>query len=177
MLRGFYFIGRQKMFTENELFIRLTALRGYEVINAETGLVRAGSTWIKVYRCGNHKLDMAYFYKAYEQMESQVSHLIFLFTHATIQIKKLKIYKDVLRIEFFSVPELCRLLIGNRLIPPHRRIPDPEATQILKRFGKENMPHLLQTDPMARLYDFPLDAVIEIERADVLYYRLVVADE
>lgn len=167
------------MFDENEQMLaqRLAELRQYEIVNNDTGLVRKDGRNIKFYICGPNKLDMSFFYKAYEQMEANVSHMIFIFTYATIQIKKLKVYKDVLRIEFFSVSELERLLTGNRLIPPHRLVDATTTAEILRRFGQENLPHILQTDPIARLYDFPLDAVVEIERADVVYYRLVVPDE
>jgi len=167
------------MFDENEQMLsqRLAELRQYEIVSNETGLVRKDGRYIKFYLCGANKLDMSFFYKAYDQMESNVSHLIFIFTYATIQIKKLKVYKDVLRIEFFSVSELQRLLTGNRLIPPHRLVDETTTAEIVRRFGKENLPHILQTDPIVRLYDFPLDAVIEIERMDTVYYRLVVPDE
>lgn len=166
------------MFTENDLCERLITLRGYTPVDLTKGLVRNGHEKIQFYVCGIHKLDMAFFYKAHEQMHPDVTHLIFIYNHATIQIKKLKMYKDILRIEFFSVHELRRLLVGNRLIPPHRAVDAPDTkARVFQQFGKENLPQLLHSDPIARLYDFELDTLVEIQRPDVLYYRLVVADE
>jgi len=165
------------MFTENDLCERLIHLRGYIPLDLSKGLVRNRDRKIQFYVCGTQKLDMAFFYKAYEQMIPEVVHLIFIYNHATIQIKKLKMYKDILRIEFFSAHELRRLLTGNRLIPPHRAVDPGTEARILQQFGKETLPHLLHTDPIARLYDFDLDALVEIQRPDVVYYRLVVADE
>jgi DNA-directed RNA polymerase subunit H (RpoH/RPB5) len=174
----FVLSGTKKMFTENALCEQLIQLRGYTPLDLDKGLVMHRGQKIQFYICGTQKLDMAYFYKAYEQMIPEVTHLIFIYNHATIQIKKLKMYKDILRIEFFSVHELRRLLVGNRLIPPHRAVTDPTLeARIFRQFGKENLPQLLYTDPIARLYDFELDSLIEIHRPDVVYYRLVVADE
>jgi hypothetical protein len=36
---------------------------------------------------------------------------------------------------------------------------------------------ILHTDPMVRLYDFEMDSVVQIERPDAIYYRLVVSDD
>jgi DNA-directed RNA polymerase subunit H (RpoH/RPB5) len=177
--------GAKKMFTENtqplceqSLCEQLIQLRGYTPLDMTKGLVQYRDQKIQFYVCGTHKLDMAYFYKSYDQMIPGVTHLIFVYNHATIQIKKLKMYKDILRIEFFSVHELRRLLVGNRLIPVHRAVSDPTMqARVYQQFGKEKLPQLLHTDPIARLYDFELDSLIEIQRPDVVYYRLVVADE
>lgn len=162
---------------EQELFKQLVQLRGYTHAADQPCIVHNGAERIQAFLCGAHKLDMAYFYKAYEQMDPQVTHMIFVYTVATIQIKKLKMYKDVLRIEFFSVNELRRLLRGNRLVPPHVRVDAATEARICATFGKENLPHLLQTDPIARLHDFKADTVVEIQRADAIYFRLVVPDE
>lgn len=163
-----------------QLIQQLIKLRNYQIESVDTDHLTAQSEngrRIQFFLCGDHKLDMAYFYKAYERLDQNVNHLFFLYSCATIQIKKLKMYKDILRIEFFSVNELQRLLIGNRLIPTHTQVDPHSRDLICQKFGKENLPHLLQTDPIARLHDFDLDAVVEIHRADVIYYRLVVTDD
>jgi DNA-directed RNA polymerase subunit H (RpoH/RPB5) len=120
---------------------------------------------------------MSYFYKAYEQLSENISHLIFIYNFATIQIKKLKMYKDILKIEFFHENELRRLLIGNRLIPKHAQVDSETREQGIQSFGRDNLPMILHTDPMVRLYDFEMDSVVQIERPDAIYYRLVVSDD
>lgn len=132
---------------------------------------------IQFFICDQEKLDMSYFYKAYEQLRPNISHLIFIYTLATIQIKKLKMYKDILKIEFFNENELRRLLIGNRLIPQHTQVSDHERADIINKFGRDNLPMILQTDPIVKLYDFDLDSIVQITRHDAIYYRLVVADD
>lgn len=159
----------------------LIHLRGYTRVENTDQLYIAfdpkQQTYIQFFICHQEKLDMSYFYKAYEQLRPGISHLIFIYTLATIQIKKLKMYKDILKIEFFNENELRRLLTGNRLIPAHSQVPDDEREQILKKFGRDNLPMILQTDPIVKLYDFDLDSVIQITRPDAMYYRLVVADD
>ena len=169
------------MSEEKDLCEQLITLRGYTrsplTADGDPHIVYHAHEKIQFFVSGLNKLDMAYFYKAYDQMDPDVTHMIFIYTVATIQIKKLKMYKDVLRIEFFSVYELKRLLRGNRLIPLHQRMDADAETRICNKFGKENLPHILQTDPIVRLHDFKLDSVVEIHRPDVVYYRLVVADD
>ena len=91
-------------------------------------------------------------------------------------MKKLRIYKDVLKIELFYETELMRLLNGNRFIPKHIRISKEKQNEIIKKFGKENLPLIMNSDPIVRLYDFELDSVIMIQRKNEIYYRLVTND-
>jgi DNA-directed RNA polymerase subunit H (RpoH/RPB5) len=162
-----------------KIFNDLVHLRKYTILDPQKRLVMdpKRQTRIQIFLCEGDKLDMNYFYRAYEQLEPGVTHLIFIYTIATIQIKKLKTYKDIFKIEFFKESECRRLLIGNRLIPKHVQV-DPETrTQIIQRYGQDNLPIILNTDPIVRLYDFDTDSILQIERPDVLYYRLVVADD
>jgi DNA-directed RNA polymerase subunit H (RpoH/RPB5) len=144
-----------------------------------------GQKYIQIVICEESKLDMSYFYKAYDQLdlynqenpERKIQHIIFIYRIATIQIKKLKIYKDILCIEFFNENELRRLLIGNRFIPKHSRVEQELHQEIIRKFGKDHLPTLLHTDPIVRLYNFEVGDIIQIEREDTLYYRLVLAEE
>jgi DNA-directed RNA polymerase subunit H (RpoH/RPB5) len=120
---------------------------------------------------------MAYFYRSYESLKDEIKHLIFIYSIATIQIKKLKTYKDVLKVEFFNLFELNRLLTGNRFIPKHRQVCASEREEIVQKFGKNNLPLISITDPIVKLYDFDLDSIVEIERENTIYYRLVVQDD
>lgn len=168
------------MYTEKQetLYHRLIVKRNYAIVDPEKMVTcNSSNDRIQFFLCADQKLDMAYFYKSYDRVEPDVAHLIFIFEHATIQIKKLKMYKDVLRMEFFSVQELQRLLDGNRLIPKHVQVDDATRNAVLAQYGREHLPNLLQSDPVARLYDFAVDSVIQIDRPDVVYYRLVVPDE
>jgi DNA-directed RNA polymerase subunit H (RpoH/RPB5) len=126
------------------------------------------------------KLDMNQFYKTYQilsQENPSVHHIIFIHNMITIQMKKMKLYKDILRVELFSETELKRMLIGNKFIPIHKQVCSHTQEKIFKKFGKDNLPKILNTDPVVRLYDFELNSVIEIQRPDEIYYRIVVADE
>lgn len=162
-----------------KIFQQLVQLRGYTLLDLDKRVVwdPKRNQRIQVFLCEQEKLDMNYFYRAYEQLEANISHLIFIYNTATIQIKKLKTYKDILKIEFFKESECRRLLIGNRLIPRHVQVNSQLRDQIIQQFGQDNLPMILHTDPIVRLYDFDLDAVLQIERPDVTYYRLVVPDE
>lgn len=164
---------------EFELFEKLCALRGYEILDTEQLIVfnKRDNVRIRFFLCKNDKLDMAYFYRSYESLKDEIKHLIFIYSIATIQIKKLKTYKDVLKVEFFNIFELNRLLIGNRFIPKHQQVSAKERDVIIRKFGKDNLPLISTLDPIVKLHDFELDSVIEIERESVIYYRLVVQDD
>jgi DNA-directed RNA polymerase subunit H (RpoH/RPB5) len=162
-----------------KIFEQLVRLRGYTILDSKTYLVfnPVNQTRIQFFLCNQEKLDMSYFYKAYEQLPENISHLVFIYNFATIQIKKLKMYKDILKIEFFHENELRRLLIGNRLIPKHAQVDTQTREQVIQTFGRDNLPMILHTDPMVRLHDFELDSVVQIDRPDAVYYRLVVSDD
>lgn len=163
------------------MFEELCRLRNYTIIDSTKFLALnpEANHVVQFIITGEDKLDMNYFYKAYNQLSQssqQIMHLIFIYTVATIQIKKLKMYKDILNIEFFNTNELQRLLIGNRFIPKHVKISQSEQDKIAQKFGRDNLPCILITDPMVRLYDFQTDSIVQIERADTIYYRRVVED-
>jgi len=164
---------------ENQnLFEQLVQLRMYTLLDSPKQLALNPETQqiIQGIHCGEDKLDMSYFYKAYSQLETNVSHVIFIYTVATIQIKKLKLYKDILHIEFFNINELKRLLTGNRFVPNHSKLTFDQEQEVARKFGKENLPCILHTDPMVRLHNFAVDSIIQIERPDTIYYRRVVEE-
>jgi DNA-directed RNA polymerase subunit H (RpoH/RPB5) len=160
------------------MFDQLITLRNYSVLDASKRLATNPDTGhiVQMIYCGDDKLDMSYFYKCYNQLEPNVSHVIFIYNIATIQIKKLKMYKDILNIEFLNLNELKRLLTGNRFVPKHSKLSLEEQQAIIERFGKDNLPCILHSDPMVRLHDFPVDSIIQIERNDAIYYRRVMED-
>jgi len=162
-----------------KIFEQLVRLRGYTVLDSKTYLVfnPVNQTRIQFFLCNQEKLDMSYFYKAYEQLPENISHLVFIYNFATIQIKKLKMYKDILKIEFFHENELRRLLIGNRLIPKHTQVDSQTREQVIQTFGRDNLPMILHSDPMVRLHDFEMDSIVQIDRTDAVYYRLVVNED
>jgi DNA-directed RNA polymerase subunit H (RpoH/RPB5) len=167
-----------------DLLKALVQLRGYtyreDLSNVHIAYDPKRDVHIQFFLCDHDKLDMNYFYKSYEQLAETTtpfSHLIFIYKVATIQIKKLKMYKDILKIEFFNENELRRLLTGHRLIPLHTQVDKTTRDEIVKKFGRDNLPMILHTDPMVKLHDFDVDSVLQIERPDGLYYRLVVVDE
>ena len=163
----------------DDLYKKLIHIRDYKILD-EKNLYLYDSEhekYIQIFLCNYDKLDMSYFYKSYDKLKKGVSHIIFIYNIATIQIKKLKMYKDILKIEFFNENELRRLLIGNRLIPKHSKVSDEEKEEIFKKFGKNNLPFILNTDPIVKLHDFDMNSVLEIQRNDAIYYRLVVYDD
>ncbi len=159
------------------MFIEFIKIREYEIIDEEKMIVYnpRNNTKIQII-ITSEKLDMSLFHSKRTEIDDNIHHLIFIYKIATIQIKKLRNYKNTLRLELFFENELKRLLNGNRLIPPHLRIPLDEQNEIIKKFGKENLPLILQTDPIVRLYDFEVDSIILIKRKHEIYYRLVVND-
>lgn len=159
------------------MFREFIKIREYEIIDEEKMIVYnpKNNTKIQII-ITSEKLDMSLFHSKRTEIDDNIQHLIFIYKIATIQIKKLRTYKNALRLELFFENELKRLLNGNRLIPPHLRIPLDEQNKIIQKFGKENLPLILQTDPIVRLYDFEVDSIILIKRKHEIYYRLVVND-
>lgn len=160
------------------MFYEFIKLREYDIINNDKMIVydKRNDKKVRIIISSNEKLDMLFFYNTYENTDDDIQHLIFICKIATIQMKKLRIYKDVLKIELFYETELMRLLNGNRFIPKHIRISREKQNEIIKKFGKENLPLIMNSDPIVRLYDFELDSVIMIQRKNEIYYRLVTND-
>lgn len=169
----------QKSLVDEKMCDDLIRLRKYTILNRDKKFLYddVHNRHIQIFLCKNDKLDMSYFYKSYDILEEKVNHIIFIYKIATIQIKKLKMYKDILKIEFFDENELFRLLTGNRLMPPHKQICVQERDELFKKFGKNNLPFILNTDPIVKLHDFEIGSVLEIERPNCIYYRLVVYDD
>jgi DNA-directed RNA polymerase subunit H (RpoH/RPB5) len=162
------------------MFTDFCRLRGYDILREDQSLVFDPKHQRKVqmfFVAAPQKLDMSFFYRAYEVLEPDVTHMIFVYAVATIQIKKLKLYKDILRIEFFNEHELRRLLRGNRLVPPHRQLSAAESHEVCSRFGTEHLPLILQSDPLVRLHDFDADSILQIDRPTGVYYRRVIVDD
>lgn len=164
---------------KDDLYKKLVYIRGYQILeeNELCFYDPKHEKYIQIIICNGDKLDMSYFYKSYDKLKKNVSHIIFIYNVSTIQIKKLKMYKDILKIEFFNENELRRLLIGNRLVPRHSQVSEEEKEQLFKKFGKNNLPFILNTDPIVKLYDFDMGSVLQIDRKDTVYYRLVVYDD
>jgi DNA-directed RNA polymerase subunit H (RpoH/RPB5) len=172
-----------------EFIEQLCQYRGYQIVEKtpSKGICFNPKTnrYIQVFMCEDSKLDMSYFYKSYDYLEKYnqnnptkpTQHIIFIYRVATIQIKKLKLYKEILSIEFFRENELKRLLIGNRFIPKHTKVHPDLYREIVQKFGRDNLPTLLLTDPIARLNNFEMNDIVQIERNDVIYYRLVISDD
>lgn len=167
---------------EKNLLNNLAKLRQYNLFNQDKYIYTTiDNKKIRFfYIPSNEKLDMNQFYKIYEILSNEtpdIQHIVFIYTTATIQMKKLKLYKDILKIELFSENELKRLITGNKFIPIHRKVHKDVEDQIFKKFGKDSLPKIVITDPIVRLYDFELDSVVEIERPNGIYYRLVVPED
>ena len=159
------------------MFHDFIKIRGYQIIDEDKMIAFDPRNNFKVQIViTNEKLDMSFFHIKRSEIEDDIQHLIFIYKIATIQIKKLRTYKNTLRLELFFENELRRLLNGNRLIPPHIRISKEEQDVIIKKFGKENLPLILHTDPIVRLYDFDVDSIILIQRKNGIYYRLVTSE-
>lgn len=162
--------------------VELAALRKYVCVQPSERLYQdEQGRFIQFIILGDSiKLDMSFLYKTLQKLESEqsqnVQHVIFIYTLATLQTKKLKNYQNIIRIELFDAKELKRLLIGNRFISKHRQLPTEEADEVAKKFDKNNLPLIVNTDPMVKLYNFDLNSIIEIHRCDGIYYRVVVQE-
>lgn len=157
----------------------LVKLRKYNIVNKELNLYQdsRNNNLIKIINVDeNLKLDMNLFYRTIQNIDVNIKHIIFIYYNATIQTKKLKNFQNVVRIELFNFNELKRLIIGNRFIPEHRQLNEFEENEFIEKFDKTKLPEILLTDPMVKLHNFDLNAIIEIKREDGIYYRLVTND-
>lgn len=160
------------------MFYEFIKLREYELIDSDKMIVydHRNRKKVRIVISSDEKLDMLFFYNTYEKTDNDIQHIIFICKIATIQMKKLRIYKDILKIELFYENELARLLTGNRFIPKHIRLSKYKQEEIFQKFGKENLPLIMNTDPIVKLHDFEIDSVIMIKRKNGIYYRLVVSE-
>lgn len=76
------------------------------------------------------------------------------------------------RIQFMKARELCVNVTRHRLVPKHVLCDNPPL-------AKEKLPKILDTDPIAVYYDFPVGSVVRIERVfgggeQSVYFRTVV---
>lgn len=86
--------------------------------------------------------------------------------------------------EHFVYTELLFPVVDHCLVPPHRLMDDREADAKLSELGvrRDQLPRLRKSDPVARFYNFPEGAMIEIHRCNglqqrSLFYRLVSAGQ
>lgn len=76
-------------------------------------------------------------------------------------------------IEVFKERKLLYNITKHRLVPKHRCLSSFEITSFKRKYGTK-IPVLLQTDPVARFYNFKTGDIIEITRADgIVVFRIV----
>ena len=87
---------------------------------------------------------------------------------------------ESLAINFFMIKELTYNVTRHVLVPPHRRLTDAETERMLTTYSAlpSQLPLLLMNDPVRRYYNWPPDAIIEIDRTGMTqetckYYRRV----
>jgi DNA-directed RNA polymerase subunit H (RpoH/RPB5) len=120
-----------------------------------------------------NKLDMNYFKHIQKHLNDQCAHIIFIYTSTTLSMCNLRNYQSVLKIELFEYNELHRLLIGNRFTPAYRILSPTEVHQVLSVYNRDHLPQLCKSDPIARLNDLSVGAILEVDRGDSLIYRIV----
>lgn len=83
-------------------------------------------------------------------------------------------------IEHFVYTDLLFPVILHSMVPPHRLMTEGETVEKLRSIGvrREQLPRIKRSDPVAKFYNFPAGAVIEIHRRNglqqrSLFYRLV----
>lgn len=87
---------------------------------------------------------------------------------------------DSLNFNFFLAKELIYNVTRHILVPPHRKMSEIEAKQMMDRYSAlpEQLPVLLMHDPIRRYYNWAPGSIIEIKRAGMTqeqcnYYRKV----
>lgn len=79
-------------------------------------------------------------------------------------------------IQFFGVRELCYNVTRHALVPKHVPVGEPPPGTT-----RETLPRMLDTDPVAQYYRWPLGTVVRVDRCfgghePIPYFRVVVAD-
>ena len=72
-------------------------------------------------------------------------------------------------VEVFTCAQLMFNVTHHALVPPHVRLAPEEAARVLRSIGApgpDALPVLLQSDPVARYYDYADGDVVRIDRSD-----------
>ena len=70
--------------------------------------------------------------------------------------------------QYFETKELIVPVVMHPLVPPHKKVPAPPAG-----VQKKNLPVLTLEDPVSKYYWFKQGDVVEIDRGEYKYYRVV----
>jgi DNA-directed RNA polymerase subunit H (RpoH/RPB5) len=115
----------------------------------------------------------------------QVKYLYFLFesygiSHAIVPYSSFapQAYEIIrshtfYRVELFKFKHLLFDPTAHKKTPPHNRVPLENIKVELPRIKVKDLPHILDTDPIVRFYDWSIGDVVRIDRPDGAYYRVV----
>ena len=105
-------------------------------------------------------------------LEDDTAHMIIIYYCITSSTQKMFTELNNYHIELFNIDELRFNLTKHKLVPIHIRLSDDEKKEFLQKIG-ENIPIILKTDPIAKIYDYrPTDIVKIIRPGNEISYRI-----
>jgi len=153
--------------------------RGYEITeeNEESIIAKKNGEKICAFLETVPKFNMKTFQAYVGRLnELEISHGIVVYEGITSAVKKLLVNTAELNmtIESFDASTLRYNLTFHRLVPPHTKVSDEEATVLKQKYGATNFPILKSSDAVARFYGFKKGDVIKIIRkTGFVAYRIV----
>ena len=117
--------------------------------------------------------------KALRQLRENLDHRILLVSSEGPTAFTRKECDDE-RIEFWTFAELLFNITRFQISPKHSRVSEEDEAALTKKYHikGDNWPKIYHTDPMCRYHNFPIGALVRIDRTfytSHTYYRRVVA--
>ena len=106
--------------------------------------------------------------------EQQIDHVILIYNgNITINAQNINEIKSIYNIEFFPEKSFMYNITKHQLVPKHEKLlrNSDEYKSIVKE--KLNLPHMFESDPICKYYNFKCGDVIKITRKDIIIYRIV----
>lgn len=106
--------------------------------------------------------------------EQQIDHVILVYNgNITINAQNINEIKSIYNIEFFSEKSFMYNITEHQLVPKHEKLDKNTAEYRAIAKEKMNLPHIFESDPMCKYYNFKSGDVLKITRKDIIIYRLV----
>lgn len=108
-------------------------------------------------------------------LEQNIEHVIVIYNgNITINTQNINDIKLLYNIEFFNEKSFMYNVSKHSLVPKHEKLNDKsdEFKSIVKE--KHNLPHIFETDPICKYYNFKQGDLLKITRKNTIAYRLVV---
>lgn len=147
--------------------------RGYEILCEKENEIITNKCYI-IFTL-DIKININYIKDITHMMdEQQIDHVILIYNGSiTINTQNINEIKSIYNIEFFTEKSFMYNITKHELVPKHEKlIKNSDEYKSLIR-EKVNLPHIFESDPICKYYNFKNGDIIRITRKNIIIYRIV----